>query len=406
MIYTPVISRYAGETLSAGTGWTGVARVHDGVISGSAVLLSSGIFLLTAAHVTDDLAVADAEVEFAINGSTFTRTVMSVERYPFTFINSLGVWHDLALITLTQAAPVAAERYDLYSGESETGAVATLVGYGRLQGSNGVVLSESNHTRRWGENTVDTVGTGLPPFWLRGSLSAQLFYDYDDGTTAHDALGQWLGTPDLGLGSREAMITAGDSGGGLFIEENGRYRLAGVNSFVTRSGQADTTADADGSVGDIGAATRVSSYTEWIETQTSLRQTPTPQSGTVPVTDQVPKQVNEGEGVWFLAQLTSGPAVQITSVDFFTRDGTARAGEDYISTQGTLTLAPGERWVKLWVQTLADNIVEGNEVFSMVLVNPQGAIFPDGVAELTASRTIIDDVTLVGVTQMTPELFA
>ena len=49
--------------------------------------------------------------------------------------------------------------------------------------------------------------------------------------------------------------------------------------------------------------------------------------------------------------------------------------------------------------------MEGNETFSLVLTNPHGAAFPAGQTELTAQRTILDDVTLVGVTQLAGELF-
>lgn len=54
-VYTPLISRYDGTGTINGDGWTGVACIHDGSISGSAVLLASGLHLLTAAHVIDAL---------------------------------------------------------------------------------------------------------------------------------------------------------------------------------------------------------------------------------------------------------------------------------------------------------------------------------------------------------------
>ncbi|MCX5875962.1 MAG: hypothetical protein NT087_06675 [Deltaproteobacteria bacterium] len=54
---------------------------------------------------------------------------------------------------------------------------------------------------------------------------------------------------------------------------------------------------------------------------------------------------------------------------------------------------------------MADNLIEGSEIFSLVLTNPHGAIFPVGQTELIAQRTILDDVTLTGVTQLTSQLF-
>lgn len=123
-----------------------------------------------------------------------------------------------------------------------------------------------------------------------------------------------------------------------------------------------------------------------------------------PAKADVPLQVQEGQGAWFQVQLP-GQATQIATVDFTTRDGSAIAGQDYISTHGTLTLAVGQWWAKVWIQTLADSIIEGNETFSLVLTNPHGATFPANQTELTAQRTILDDVTLVGSTQLADILF-
>ncbi|MBU4261433.1 MAG: hypothetical protein KKC76_06070, partial [Proteobacteria bacterium] len=160
----------------------------------------------------------------------------------------------------------------------------------------------------------------------------------------------------------------------------------------------------DSSVGDIGGATRVSSYLRWIEEETGQLQTPVTKSNTPPDDGEVARQVAEGEGVWFLVQLSTN-ATQQASVDFVTRDGSALAGQDYIPTRGTLTLAEGERWAKIWVQTLADNLIEGDETFYLSISNPVGAAFPGGRTELTAMRTIVDDIHLVGVTHLVPELF-
>ena len=405
MIYTPLVSRYDGAANSAGLAWTGVARIHDRRVSGSAVLLASGLHLLTVAHLVDDFDFAAGEVVFEAADGMFTREILSVEAYPEFLVNSSGVWHDLALVTLTQAAPASAERYALYSGTNETGNIATLVGYGQAQDIHGAMLTETQATRKAGANIIDAAGTSLVRAGLQGSLSGQLFFDYDDGTTGHDTLGSLLGTLQLGLGGIEAMLTPGDSGGGLFIAQEGAQFLAGINSFVTRNELTDISAAADGSVGDMGAATRVSSYTGWIEEETGQAQMPAGQNGNPPETATVPLQVEEGEGAWFLVQLTIAATEQAT-VDFFTRDGSAVAGLDYIPTSGTLALAEGERWARIFVQTLADNVAEGSESFFMVLTSPHGAVFPAGQIELTAERTLLDDLTLVGVTQLAGELFA
>jgi hypothetical protein len=271
MISLPLISRYDGIGTSPGVGWSGVARIHDGRVSGSRVLLASGLHLLTAAHVVD-------------------------------------------------------------------------------------------------------------------------------------ALGDLLGVSNLGLGGSEGIITAGDSGGGLFVQQGDDWLLAGINSFITRWPTTDIKTETDGSLGDIAGATRVSSYTDWIEPLTGQSQTPKTNPTPPLAGETVSRQVQEGQGLSFLITL-SGPATHVATVDFSTRDGSARAGEDYIPTHGTLILKENEWWAEVWVQTLADRLVEGDESFSLVLNNPQGAIFPAGQVELTAQRTILDDISLVGVTQLAEELF-
>lgn len=404
MIFKPFISLYDGDGVSSDAAWSGIVHIHDGFISGSGVLLDSGLHLLTVAHLVDDLALANSTVVFETVSGTVSRRIQAVEDYPGVVLNSQGVWHDLALVTLDQVAPLTAARYNLYTGKDEVGQTATLVGYGEAQTPSGVVLPESGATRRAGENTIDAVGTSLAPFGWQGSLADQLFYDYDDGTISRDALGDLFGLSNRGLGGSEAMITPGDSGGGLFVEQGGDWLLAGINSFVSRWSAADIDTAADGSLGDIGAATRVSSYVDWIEAHTGQTQIPSANATTPPATGDVPLQIQEGQGGWFLVQLP-GPATQIATVDFSTRDGSAIAGQDYIPTHGTLTLGVGERWTKVWVQTLADNLREGNETFSLVLSNPHGATFPVGQTELVAQRTILDDATLTGVTQLAGALF-
>ncbi|MDZ7641611.1 MAG: Calx-beta domain-containing protein [Desulfurivibrio sp.] len=133
-------------------------------------------------------------------------------------------------------------------------------------------------------------------------------------------------------------------------------------------------------------------------------QQPEARSTNLPARKDVPREVNEGEGVWFLVEL-GAPAAKETSVDFRTRDGSAKAGYDYISSKGTITLEIDDQWVKVWVQTLADDIMEADETFSLVLENPRGATFPGGVDELVAERTIKNDISLLGVTNLEGEIY-
>ncbi len=74
------------------------------------------------------------------------------------------------------------------------------------------------------------------------------------------------------------------------------------------------------------------------------------------------------------------------TVDYATSDGTAKAGEDYTATSGTLTFAAGERAKTVRVPILDDAIDEGEETFQLRLSNARGARIGDGEATGTISN--------------------
>ena len=74
------------------------------------------------------------------------------------------------------------------------------------------------------------------------------------------------------------------------------------------------------------------------------------------------------------------------TVDYATADGTAKAGEDYTATSGTLTFAAGERTKTVRVPILDDAIDEGEETFKLRLSNARGARIGDGEATGTISN--------------------
>ena len=76
------------------------------------------------------------------------------------------------------------------------------------------------------------------------------------------------------------------------------------------------------------------------------------------------------------------------SVDYATRDASAVATSDYTLRTGTLTFADGDTSVKMiTIPITADNVAEGNETFSIRLVNPQGAVLG---TQQQATISIID----------------
>ena len=92
---------------------------------------------------------------------------------------------------------------------------------------------------------------------------------------------------------------------------------------------------------------------------------------------------NEGaDAVAFEVSLNrtfSGTAHRVT-VNYATADGTAKAGEDYTATSGSLTFAAGERVKTVRVPLLDDAIDEGEETFTLRLSNAKGARIGDGEA--------------------------
>ena len=79
------------------------------------------------------------------------------------------------------------------------------------------------------------------------------------------------------------------------------------------------------------------------------------------------------------------------TVDYVTSSGTAIAGEDFVSQSGTLTISPIFDFNAVTVPLLDDRLFELRETFTLTLSNPVNAVLEDGVEELTALGTILDN---------------
>jgi secreted trypsin-like serine protease len=275
--------------LSQGSAYDGVARIttNNGTCSGS--LISSNM-ILTAAHCVTD-ATGRANLDLATSYAMFNVAGLATESFSsvavnpgWRGINSNSLSNDLAIITLSSAAPAGADIYSIYSGSagSEIGQTASLVGWGYGgTGSGGYDTSGSscpNGSALDCERVAQNVFDG--PTNLFGISRTVLAYDFDSGLDVNNVFGT------DGVGQMEGMISPGDSGGPSFI--NGQ--IAGVHSFMTckigsdgscSSGPAQS--DALLSVyGDIGADTQVSLFTTWINqtlnTNTAVAPVPEPSS--------------------------------------------------------------------------------------------------------------------------------
>ena len=68
-------------------------------------------------------------------------------------------------------------------------------------------------------------------------------------------------------------------------------------------------------------------------------------------------------------------------VDYATVDGTAKAGEDYVATSGTLVFDEGDREKIVWVDIIDDDHDEDTETMTLVLSNPVRAHLSDATGE-------------------------
>ncbi len=397
MITTVIPYTDACNCADVGEGYDGVVRVVVGNYYGTGVLLYDGLAVLTAAHLFESPTSSSTTVYFETSTGSQSLSANSITIAPS--YDALQDNNDLALVWLSSSAPVTADRYSLYRSDDEIGQTMTMVGYGTPgTGESGVLTNYSGKPLRLkAENQFDADAATLKS-WLGFVMSwtptagTQLVADFDDGTSTHDALGRLINCNGLGLGQSEGLISSGDSGGPAFIAG----QVAGIASYTASLSCGCASPDIDNasnsSFGELASWQRLSYYQQWIDESLRARY---PNAPTKP--EEVQKSVNEGNSgttyAYFLLQFTGSrsDSNQILSVDYVTRDGSAKAGEDYLATQGTLVLYPDEDQAVIPVEIIGDNSAETNETFYLDVSNPVGGSFGSGVTQLTAMRTILND---------------
>lgn len=260
----------ANYVTSTGTPLDGVVELlmtfPTSTARGSATLLSNGRQLLTVAHnffdTSGNLATSVSAV-FHLAGGNQSIAGTFVDVGTGYNGNSL-MGNDIAVLTLAQFAPIETPRFDIYRGSSELSQVVTMSGYGRSgTGLTGSTLVSG--TKRNGSNRIDAFGESLNgTVYASGTVAAGklLLFDFDDGTTAHDASGFFFGASNVGLGTAEVCLAPGDSGGPLLVDG----KIAGVNDFVLGfTGFTDALPGTNSSFGEFSADTRVSAWASWID---------------------------------------------------------------------------------------------------------------------------------------------
>lgn len=97
------------------------------------------------------------------------------------------------------------------------------------------------------------------------------------------------------------------------------------------------------------------------------------QSGTLSISDAQAREGTFGTRALSFRVTLSEPSREPVSVSYHTQNETARAAEDYVSTQGTLQFAPGETTKNVEVSIRGDRKVEPDEFLSVILFAPTGA---------------------------------
>ncbi|MFA6136911.1 MAG: trypsin-like serine protease [Sulfurimonas sp.] len=393
------LDSYNDSIYSVGNSSTlnGVVRISSNGYYGSGTLLYGGMAVLTAAHLFSSVN-ASANMVFETSEGRRTVACDAIELMPQ--YDTLNDNNDLAIVWLADAAPTDAHRYELFRSSDEIGRLFTAVGYGNI-GSGSEGMSSTPPTdilRQQAMNKFETDAAvmknilGSNMAWTPQN-NAILAADFDDGTSAHDALGLLMNDNNLGYGRYEGMIAQGDSGGPAFIDG----KVAGVASYVASvhayNVNPDINATTDSSFGEVGFWHRVSYYQQWIDQSLREHYTNAPKTAS-----EVQKEVVEGASGtvtvnYFLVELSgmrSDPN-ELLSVKYTTRDGTAISNQDYIPASGTLVLYPDENYAVIPVEIIGDNTAEANEVFSLDIFDPVGAGFSDNQIILTAQRTILND---------------
>jgi len=386
-----------------GDGFDGVVRVVVGNTYGTGVLLFDGTAVLTAAHLfTQTTRLNNANVVFETRSGT--QTIASSQVLVHPNYDSANSNNDLAIVWLSQDAPLTAERYGIYRASDEIGQPISLVGYG-IPGSGAAgTLTPFNErpVRLKANNQFDADVALLDKYLGEQSIweavnGKQLIADFDNGLAPNDALGVLIKRDGLGLGLNEGLISKGDSGGPAFIGN----LVAGIASYTSRPSGLGLVPDvnnlSDSSFGEIAAWQRVSAYQQWIDQ--SLRAQFPSSPATQAAVQKIITEGNVGTApVYFWVQFNGVRAEpnQIVSVDYSTRNGTALAGQDFIATQGTLKLYPNEDHALIMVEVISDNVPEPDETFYLDVFSPVGGSFGPGVVQLTAVRTILNDDGIFG----------
>lgn len=157
-------------------------------------------YFITAGHIGGSIGQT-----FTIDGGLYTTTGFTDDPN-----SDLRIWKISGTFAPQYIAP-------LYTGTTPTGEDLVVFGRGTQRGADvnhpglrGWLWGTEDHVQRWGTNTIEGSVSG-------GAGLGQLLY----------------ATFDAGVGGSESMLSVGDSGGAVFIDDGGTWKLAGINYGVS-----------------------------------------------------------------------------------------------------------------------------------------------------------------------------
>lgn len=118
--------------------------------------------------------------------------------------------------------------------------------------------------------------------------------------------------------------------------------------------------------------------------------TTTPQVPTVAIADSSVTEGDSGSATMAFTVSLSSASSNAVTVNYATSNNTATAGQDYNTTSGTLTFAPGVTSQLVNVGVVGDTSDESDETFTVTLSAPSGVT----IADATATGTIVDNDTV------------
>ena len=215
--------------------------------------------------------------DYVITGAASTAITVSNYFVNAGYTGEVIDQNDIAVLRLSQAAPLFATSYEVYTGNA-SGQNFNVTGVGGRSDTGGSVGANLGTGRkRQGDNMYDFalgdegIDGGLDFLSENGAeIDNVLLSDFDNGLNANDSsciVAGAIGVTssrycNLGRGATEAMTAGGDSGGASFIDG----KVAAVTSFGLSFGSdfGDIDGNLNSTYGEFGGYVSTAYHANWI----------------------------------------------------------------------------------------------------------------------------------------------